>query len=92
MVNTPFSSWPSFSEFEANKAKDILLFNKVNYWTGTECRSFEKEFAQYTDCSFAVALSNGTLALDLAFVALGIKKVMKSLLHLVHSWPLYQVL
>jgi dTDP-4-amino-4,6-dideoxygalactose transaminase len=73
MLNTPFSPWPSFTEFEANKAKDILLSNKVNYWTGTECRSFEKEFAQYTDCSYAVAVSNGTLALDLAFAALGIK-------------------
>ena len=70
--NMDFSSWPSFTEFEANKAKDILLSNKVNYWTGTECRSFEKEFAQYTDCSYAVAVSNGTLALDLAFAALGI--------------------
>ena len=74
MLNTPFSPWPSFSEIEANKAKDILLSNKVNYWTGNECRSFEKEFANYTDCSFAVAVSNGTLALDLAFVALGIKE------------------
>ena len=73
-VIPPFSPWPSFSEFEANKAKDILLSNKVNYWTGTECRSFEKEFALYIDCSYAVAVSNGTLALDLAFAALGLKK------------------
>lgn len=73
MNNIDFSSWPSFTEFEANKAKDILLSNKVNYWTGTECHSFEKEFAKYTDCSFAVAVSNGTLALDLAFAALDIK-------------------
>ena len=51
MLNTPFSPWPSFSEVEANKAKNILLSNKVNYWTGTECRSFEKEFSHYTDCS-----------------------------------------
>ena len=72
MLNTPFSPWPSFSEIEANKAKDILLSNKVNYWTGNECRSFEKEFADYTDCKYAVAVSNGTLALDLAFAALGI--------------------
>jgi dTDP-4-amino-4,6-dideoxygalactose transaminase len=73
LLNTPFPPWPSFTEIEADKAKHILLSNKVNYWTGTECRSFEKEFAQYTDCSYAVAVSNGTLALDLAFVALGIK-------------------
>jgi dTDP-4-amino-4,6-dideoxygalactose transaminase len=73
MLNTKFSPWPSFTQHEADKISEVLLSNKVNYWTGTECRSFEKEFAQYTDCSYAVAVSNGTLALDLAFVALGIK-------------------
>jgi dTDP-4-amino-4,6-dideoxygalactose transaminase len=72
MLNTNFTDWPKFSEEEAEKVKEILLSNKVNYWTGTECRSFEKEFAQYADCAYAVAVSNGTLALDLAFVALGI--------------------
>jgi dTDP-4-amino-4,6-dideoxygalactose transaminase len=50
----------------------VLLSNKVNYWTGTECREFEKEFAQWAEVSYAVALSNGTLALDLALKALGV--------------------
>jgi dTDP-4-amino-4,6-dideoxygalactose transaminase len=73
MLNTPFSPWPSFTQEEADDVNRVILSNKVNYWTGTECRDFEKEFATYIDCSFAVAVSNGTLALDLAFVALGIK-------------------
>jgi len=72
MLNTPFSSWPSFSEEEANAVRDVLLSNKVNYWTGTHCREFEKEFAAYADSKFAVALANGTLALDLALNALGV--------------------
>ncbi|GAB1536513.1 hypothetical protein ADMFC3_21440 [Geovibrio sp. ADMFC3] len=33
---------------------------------------FEKNFAGYCDCSFGVAISNGTVALHLALVALGI--------------------
>ncbi|MDB0070529.1 hypothetical protein N9F72_04160 [Gammaproteobacteria bacterium] len=45
-----FKSWPNFSQEEANKAKDILLTNKVNYWSGEECRKFEKEFAEYVQC------------------------------------------
>ena len=70
MLNTKFSPWPSFTEEEADAAKRVLLSNKVNYWTGTEGREFEKEFAQYCGCEHAIALANGTLALDLALVAL----------------------
>lgn len=72
MLNTPFSPWPSFTEEEAKAVHDVVLSNKVNYWTGTECREFEKEFAAWVDASYAVALSNGTLALDVALQALGV--------------------
>jgi dTDP-4-amino-4,6-dideoxygalactose transaminase len=72
MLNTEFSPWPSFTKEEADKVSSVLLSNKVNYWTGTEGREFEKEFAKFSDCNYAVALSNGTLALDLALVALSV--------------------
>jgi dTDP-4-amino-4,6-dideoxygalactose transaminase len=72
MLNTPFSPWPSFTEEEADKVKEVLLSNKVNYWTGTEGRDFEKEFAAWCGVQHAVALANGTLALDLALKALDV--------------------
>ena len=72
MLNIPFSSWPSYSEQEADAVKQTLLSNKVNYWTGQECRKFEKEFAAWCDAKYAVALGNGTLALDVALKALNI--------------------
>ncbi len=72
MLNTPFSPWPSFSEEEANAVRDVVLSNKVNYWTGQECREFEKEFAAWAGTEHAVAVTNGTVALDLALLALGI--------------------
>src|SRR5690606_21664094 len=72
MLNTAFSPWPSFSQEEADAVARVLLSNKVNYWTGTECREFEKEFAAWCGTSHAVALANGTLALDVALKALGI--------------------
>lgn len=72
MLNTPFTPWPSFTEEEAKAVHDVVRSNKVNYWTGTECREFEKEFAAWADASYAVALSNGTLALDVALKALGV--------------------
>jgi dTDP-4-amino-4,6-dideoxygalactose transaminase len=72
MLNTPFPTWPSFTNEEANAVQQVLLSNKVNYWTGTECREFEKEFATWCGTTYAVALSNGTLALDVALKAMGI--------------------
>lgn len=72
MLNSPFSPWPSFTTEEADAVRDVVLSNKVNYWTGTECRTFEKEFAAWSGTAHAVALGNGTLALDVALKALGI--------------------
>ena len=72
MLNTPFSPWPSFSEEEGNAVREVILSNKVNYWTGQECREFEKEFAAWAGSEHAIALANGTVALDLALQALGI--------------------
>ncbi|MEY8199089.1 MAG: DegT/DnrJ/EryC1/StrS aminotransferase family protein [Colwellia sp.] len=67
-----FSPWPSYSEEEASAVSDVLLSNKVNYWTGQECREFEKEFSVFSGCEYAVALANGTLALDVSLKALNI--------------------
>ncbi|MCG7199127.1 DegT/DnrJ/EryC1/StrS aminotransferase family protein [Marinobacter pelagius] len=72
MLKGPFSPWPSFTEEEANAVRDVLLSNKVNYWTGEECRKFEREFAAFSDSEYAIALANGTVALDLALKALDI--------------------
>ncbi|MGL5759493.1 DegT/DnrJ/EryC1/StrS family aminotransferase [Plesiomonas sp.] len=72
MLNTPFSPWPSFTQEEADAVSRVLLSNKVNYWTGIECREFEKEFAAWCGVDYAVALSNGTLALDVALKALNV--------------------
>ena len=72
MLNTPFSPWPSFTQQEADAVSRVVLSNKVNYWTGTEGREFEKEFASWADSEYAIALGNGTLALDIALKALNV--------------------
>ena len=72
MLNSPFSPWPSFTAEERDAVADVLMSNKVNYWTGQECRAFEREFADWSGSKHAIALSNGTLALDLALKGLGI--------------------
>lgn len=72
MLNTPFSPWPSYSEEEIDAVARIMRSNRVNYWTGDECRKFENEFAQWAGSNHAIALANGTLALELALHGLGI--------------------
>jgi len=72
MSNIQISPWPCFTQEEANRTSEILLSNKVNYWTGQEGREFEKEFARFADSEYAIAVSNGTTALDLALNALEI--------------------
>ena len=61
-----------FAEDERAAAMAVLESGRVNYWTGTEGRAFEEEFAAYTGAARAVALANGTVALELGLHALGI--------------------
>lgn len=75
MLNTPFAPWPSFTDEEVEAVAAVLRSNRVNYWTGEECRAFEREFAQWTESAHAIALANGTVALDLALHGLGIGAV-----------------
>ena len=72
MLGTEFSDWPSFSAREIEAVRAVLNSNRVNYWTGTEGREFEKEFAQWCGMKYAVALANGTLALEACWRALGV--------------------
>jgi dTDP-4-amino-4,6-dideoxygalactose transaminase len=65
-------SWPYFADDEKDAVQRVLSSGKINYWTGEECKLFEKEFAEYIGCSYGIALANGTVALELALYALGI--------------------
>lgn len=72
MLNTPFSPWPSYTQEEADAVARVLLSNRVNQWTGDEVKSFQDEFAAWCGVPHAIALGNGTLALDLCWKVLGI--------------------
>ncbi|MRR56874.1 MAG: DegT/DnrJ/EryC1/StrS aminotransferase family protein [Deltaproteobacteria bacterium] len=67
-----FAVWPHFDKDEVEAASRVLLSGKVNYWTGEECIRFEKEFAAACACEFAISLANGTVALELALIGLGV--------------------
>ncbi|MFL6772456.1 MAG: DegT/DnrJ/EryC1/StrS family aminotransferase [Sphingomicrobium sp.] len=72
MLNGSVAPWPSYGEEEQQAVARLLASGRVNYWTGDETREFEREFAAWTGSARAVAVFNGTVALDLALHALGI--------------------
>ena len=67
-----FAPWPQFTDEEVMAVSEVLKSGKVNYWTGQIGKKFEKEFAEYIGVKHAIAVSNGTTALELALAALGI--------------------
>ena len=66
------NTWPSFDADDISLASSILNSGKVNYWTGPEGKSFEKEFAEWIGVPYSVACCNGSLALSCAYLALGL--------------------
>jgi dTDP-4-amino-4,6-dideoxygalactose transaminase len=72
IVTQPFPAWPRFDEEMIEAATRVLRSGKVNYWTGQEAREFEREFAEFVGVKHAVAVANGTVALELALWAMEI--------------------
>ncbi|MBL7978407.1 MAG: DegT/DnrJ/EryC1/StrS aminotransferase family protein [Bacteroidetes Order II. Incertae sedis bacterium] len=71
---TPLAPWPHFDQDEINAVMRVLQSGKVNYWTGQECKQFEKEFAAYVGTQYAIAVANGTNTIELALHALRIPR------------------
>ena len=66
------SPWPLYGQEEIDQVTQVLRSGKVNYWTGSECRAFEEEFAAHCHVDYALSVANGTVALELTLHALGI--------------------
>jgi len=67
-------SYPYFNVSTLKRVQQVLKSGRVNYWTGKECKEFEKEFSKYIGNKYSVTLSNGSVALELALKALNLKK------------------
>jgi dTDP-4-amino-4,6-dideoxygalactose transaminase len=65
-------AWPVFEPDEIEAVSEVLASGRVNYWTGENGRCFEGEFADHCKAKHAIALANGTLALELALESAGI--------------------
>ena len=71
-MSAPFPVWPEYAEDEIIAVEAVLRSGKVNYWSGDQGTHFEQEFASYIGSAYAIALTNGTLALEAALYTLAI--------------------
>lgn len=64
--------WPIYDEEQIADVVEVLRSGRVNAWTGDHVARFEEAYARYLGRRHAVAVANGTVALDLALRALNI--------------------
>ena len=64
------NTWPNYSSKEINKVVDVIKSGKVNYVNGLIGKKFEYLFSKWVNRKYSVALSNGTVALELAIKSL----------------------
>ena len=67
------SKWPYYDSSQISKVREILSSGDVNYWTGSETKKFEEDFANYVNCNHAIAIANGSLALSSAYLSIDLK-------------------
>lgn len=70
--STAFAPWPHYAQDEIDAVTRVLGSGRANAWTGEECGQFEAAYAQHAGVRHAIALANGTLALELALIAFDI--------------------
>jgi dTDP-4-amino-4,6-dideoxygalactose transaminase len=64
--------WPSPDAEEIAAVTAVLTSGRLNYWTGEQGHLLEQEFSAYLGRGHAIAVANGTVALELALRAFGI--------------------
>lgn len=64
--------WPPTDEETAEMLKELYLSGKWSFNSETE-QQFEREFAEYHGAKYAVFMANGTVTLECALQALGVK-------------------
>jgi len=68
----PMPPWPAFDDEMIRAVEDVLLSGRVNQWTGDRVEAFQAALANRCGSAHGIAVANGTVALELALVALGI--------------------
>jgi dTDP-4-amino-4,6-dideoxygalactose transaminase len=73
-MSIKIAPWPVYEADEQIAVTNVLASGNANYWSGTECKLFEQEFATWCGVSYGLAVFNGTVALEIALKAAGIQR------------------
>ena len=68
----PFPSWPIYDETEKHALNEVLESGVWWRTPGTKTLAFEREFAEFHDAKYGIAVTNGTAALEVVMMALGV--------------------
>lgn len=71
-LSEPFPPWPHYEPDEVEAAAEVLRSGRVNYWTSDTVQTFERAYAEHLGVARALAVANGTLALEVALGAFSI--------------------
>jgi dTDP-4-amino-4,6-dideoxygalactose transaminase len=66
------SLWPVYDDDMIEAVAAVLRSGRVNAWTGRDVAAFEDAYAEALGRKRAIALANGTVALELALRAFGV--------------------
>jgi dTDP-4-amino-4,6-dideoxygalactose transaminase len=67
------TKWPVYDDQQIDDVVAVLRSGQVNAWTGPHVRAFEEAYAASLGVRHAIALANGTVALDVALHALALQ-------------------
>ena len=70
----PYSKWPIYDQTLTRGISKIISSGKVNYLFGKYGREFEEKFSNFHKIKYSVAVSNGTVGLELALASFNFKK------------------
>lgn len=72
MRQRPLPAWPALDEDAIEAVAEVLRSGGLTYWAGSRGRELERAYAAALGRTHAVAVANGTVALELALRAFGI--------------------
>jgi dTDP-4-amino-4,6-dideoxygalactose transaminase len=69
----PFPGWPVFGPEDEAAVLRALRSGKWGKLDGSEVAAFERDFAKFHNCEHGIAVVNGTVSLQIAMMAAGIR-------------------
>ncbi len=72
MKKPTYTPWPSFDQEMITAVTKTLKTGAVNQWTGKHVYAFEEEYAKALGVKHAIAMTNGSVTMDVALRVLGV--------------------